>query len=737
MEKVSQRAMLAMSGVEPRDEHDLRIWTPIAMWVAGSCTIGVGTILPGGGTLHVADLRGLVAFGAICAVVTFFAFRPLSNRALYVATNVFTALGSLTIWFACQWSGGASSGFLELYFFPALYSAYFFRIEQALAQLLLITALAVSPLIYDAAPLHAHFPGHVTVLVIALWGLAAVVGYRKRRLLLAEQHSRQQAMSDPLTGLYNLRALRERGELRDGGGVLVIDIDDFKDVNTAYGHTGADELLRHVAAELSAVTGQRDCVARVGGDEFAMLVADKTTAELAGLADSCARAVDAAAKRSGLPGLTLSGSVGYARWPEDGQTLSALLAVADAAMFRAKAGRQRAGEPVVPLSSRARSWEAPAQTPSDGPAIAAPRLRLVGGAPGDGLHGQDASASPARGWHARSTRVIAAAGAWLVSSLMTLMVVLLPGADRTHFTFALALSAWAAVAAVLVLVWGARVDKIAYRVTNALGVPALALGVYITGGTTSPLLPMIFLGVALAAYFATPRGALLRLLGAIAVCASPFLYSGADAQLLFILRFVALTATAGVVVGIILYNRRELAQAEQVARDLASHDALTGLPNRRAFADTVDRTLEQASPDVGSPMSIAMIDLDNFKRVNDTFGHAAGDAVLQEIASALEDVTRPGDFVARIGGDEFALVAHGVDTSVSRALSVRCVSAVEAAVAKVGYADCAVSATVGFALFPYHGTSLDTLVEAADSALMDAKDGGKRRVCCAVAASTA
>ena len=144
----------------------------------------------------------------------------------------------------------------------------------------------------------------------------------------------------------------------------------------------------------------------------------------------------------------------------------------------------------------------------------------------------------------------------------------------------------ATVAAVMFLLAPALGEP-AYLISDALAIPAIGLAVCFTGGTISPLLPLIFLIVAFAAYFATPSGAVLRLQVVVALCASPFAYATGDAQLEFLLRFVASATTAVVLVGIILYNRLKLAEAEQAALELASHDPLTGLPNRRAFRQCV------------------------------------------------------------------------------------------------------------------------------------------------------
>jgi diguanylate cyclase (GGDEF)-like protein len=285
--------------------------------------------------------------------------------------------------------------------------------------------------------------------------------------------------------------------------------------------------------------------------------------------------------------------------------------------------------------------------------------------------------------------------------------------------------------AAFVLLLAPLIGRRAHLLADVLSVPAVGIGVYLTGGVDSPLLPLVLFAVTVAAWFTRTRDALLCLLGAILVCATPFAYSGDGAQVSFIVRFIAIATTAGVLVAIILYNRRELARAEAEALRLASHDPLTGLPNRGAFRRIASESLRAIDSDPSAVVSMSIIDLDNFKRLNDRHGHAAGDRVLKAIASALGAVTRREDTVARIGGDEFALIAGGADTAASLAVGERCVQAVEKAVIRAGYGDCEVSATVGSAVAPFHGRTLDALVEAADSALMRAKRSGKRSAACA------
>jgi diguanylate cyclase (GGDEF)-like protein len=739
MTSVSEQATPTLPGIEARDEHDLRIWTAVAMWLGGGLAAAAATGLPGT-KVEVVDLRVLAGLCALAAIVSVIMFRPASNRRLYLLTNIFSAIGEVGVCFACLWSGGASSGFVGLYFFSVLYGAYFFRRAHAVLHLLLVSALAALPLIYDDGRAGTHFPGRLVVLVVSFWAMYIVIDYRKRRLLFAELSSRRRALSDPLTGLHNLRSLRERAEreeLRAGTGLVLMDIDDFKAVNTEYGHLAADELLRALGAGLLELGRERDCVARIGGDEFAMLVFDRTGAEIAALAKGCVPAIGRARRQADLQYGDLSASVGCAVWPQDGSTLTELMATADREMFAVKESRKRAAAQVqaalssheerpAPRAREPRPLRAPARTPTrlwpvDG---VQPRVR-----PGSAIRWQ-------RWWSRRPRKSTAAGVIWVGGAAITLATMLVPGAD-SHHVFAVACLVGAGlVAGVALIVVPASLSEPACLFFDVLAVPGIALAVYLTGGIDSPLLPLVFLAVASAAYFAQPREALMRLLGAVLICASPFAYASGAEREVFVVPCLALVMTAAVLSAVILYSRRELAQAERAADELSRHDSLTGLPNRRAFTDTVSDALAHMSGFPDDLLSLAMIDLDNFKLVNDRHGHAAGDAVLQAIAVELGAVVRQGDCMARIGGDEFALHARGLDESATEALGDRCVRAVEQGVRRAGYSDCGVSATVGFALFPHHGVTLEALLRSADSALMRAKGEGKRQVLSAEVSKT-
>jgi diguanylate cyclase (GGDEF)-like protein/PAS domain S-box-containing protein len=177
----------------------------------------------------------------------------------------------------------------------------------------------------------------------------------------------------------------------------------------------------------------------------------------------------------------------------------------------------------------------------------------------------------------------------------------------------------------------------------------------------------------------------------------------------------------GEIVGIIEDFRdiTERKQAEEHAQHLATHDALTGLPNRLLFSDRLEVALAQAARGDACP-AVLFCDVDNLKTVNDTLGHRVGDEVLVAIAQNLTGVVRKADTVARLGGDEFVVLlptAHGVDD----ALSVAC--KLLEAVRADGGAGRGATLSVGVAVFR-EGDGSASLLMRADEAMYEAKQQG-------------
>lgn len=168
-------------------------------------------------------------------------------------------------------------------------------------------------------------------------------------------------------------------------------------------------------------------------------------------------------------------------------------------------------------------------------------------------------------------------------------------------------------------------------------------------------------------------------------------------------------------------NRRRA--AERYALDLAFHDPLTGLPNRRSFMEQIEAA--RATPPRGTHLhAVMLMDLNSFKAVNDTYGHPAGDELLIEIAKALKSAVGTGIFVARLGGDEFALIARDVETAEAAAgIGHRAIAALSAPF-KTKSGEHRVGAGIGIALIPQDGNDHAELVRKADLALYRAKDEG-------------
>lgn len=165
-------------------------------------------------------------------------------------------------------------------------------------------------------------------------------------------------------------------------------------------------------------------------------------------------------------------------------------------------------------------------------------------------------------------------------------------------------------------------------------------------------------------------------------------------------------------------------QAHERIRFLASHDLLTELPNRAVFNERMERVLQQDPED--RKLAVMFIDLDNFKLVNDTFGHPLGDMLLQHVARRLKSQIRPGDVICRLGGDEFAILINGIqDAAKAGDLAQRIVNLMAEPFEIDGH-KILIGASVGISMSPNDGLNPHDLVRRADMALYKAKHEGKR-----------
>lgn len=311
---------------------------------------------------------------------------------------------------------------------------------------------------------------------------------------------------------------------------------------------------------------------------------------------------------------------------------------------------------------------------------------------------------------------------WLLAALVTLGGLAVPGPDDVRPAWAIGLGVYGLVYAAGCLTgaipW-ARAPMWQHRAAIVLAVgPMTVLVVWATGEAESYMLLVMPAAIFFTAFFYSPRFTFALVVLHVAALATPLVYDGDAVEMGYPARLFAVVAVATVLAWIVLWLKRGLVEAELRQRSMALRDPLTGVGNRRALDEALRKQIAGAAAVEGDrqpvPSALLVLDLDRFKAINDALGHPAGDRVLERVATACAEVVRPGDTLARIGGDEFAVVAPRAGEVGARRMAAALVAAVGGVDAGDGERP---SATVSYALFGDDGTSAADLMRAADRRL--------------------
>jgi len=517
-----------------------------------------------------------------------------------------------------------------------------------------------------------------------------------------EKILQSQAQTDALTGVPNRRhfmaqAAQRLHDLAAQGlaaAFVLFDLDDFKQINDTRGHACGDRVLQQVASLLNEKKRPQDVFARLGGEEFCLLLSDVSAEQALELADAMRRELD------GLIQVCPDGqvialptcSIGVA-WtqPEPGvpdALLAALMERADTALYDAKSGGKNRS---VLSDAPARSVERSARS---SPALRRQAQSLL---PLSLLHALAAEVHFGRFFERAAqaaAHLVGADGAAFIERDGDMLSYRffhgLPDSHQQQFA-AHRFPADEGTAGQVV-----REGRAFFHADYAASPGALPA----------------FVDSGLKANYLVPVRSGAQTLAVLAIAwFSRHPTSEPDPEQAENIHLLA-ELMAGAL-------RRE--RLERKLRKRATRDALTRLPNRASLEQHLARAVARARRQQ-QILAVGMLDLDDFKPVNDQWGHAAGDALLRSFAQRLQQSLRDTDFVGRLGGDEFVLVLEGLTqlTDLEATLS-RLHDVVQAPFdLPDGHSAC-VDMSLGLALYPHHGADADTLIRAADAALYASK----------------